>query len=113
MKRNSFRNALCLFLLLFWCATSAFALSLDSAKSEGLVGETTSGYLESVTPSPSGEVQNLLREINGKRREMYEGIAQKNGTSLNAVEALAGKKAIAKTPSGQFVKTPQRGWQKR
>ncbi len=90
----------------------AFALDLDSAKSQGLVGETPTGYLESVKPNPSSEVINLIKDINGKRKAAYFGIAKKNGTELAAVEALAGKKAINKTPAGQFVKGPQ-GWKRK
>ena len=43
---------------------------------------------------------------------MYEKIAKKNGTTLHAVEVLAGKKAIAKTPPGQFINLGK-GWQKK
>ena len=39
-------------------------------------------------------------------------IAKKNGTSLSAVEALAGKKAMAKTPTGQYIKVGKK-WKKK
>ena len=35
---------------------------------------------------------------------------EKNGTALSAVEALAGGKAIEKTPSGQFIMQPDGEW---
>ncbi len=90
----------------------AFALSLEGAKSNGFLGETPSGYLEAVTPAVSQEVLALMREINGKRRNEYEAIAKKNGTALEAVEALAGKKAIEKTAPGNYVKVNQ-NWVKK
>lgn len=82
---------------------TAWAIDLHSAKSQGLVGETESGYLAAVA-SPSQEVSTLIREVNLQRRKEYERIARENGIALSDVEALAGKKAIEKTPSGQFVK---------
>jgi len=80
-----------------------FALDLQAAKAQGLVGETLTGYLAPVKATP--EVQQLVKTINTKRKAQYKKIAQRNGTSLQAVEQLAGKKAIEKTPPGQFIKT--------
>ncbi len=81
--------------------TSAFALDLDQAKQQGLVGETGAGYIAAVAPNP--EAQELVKRINAERKERYLAIAKKNGTPVAAVEALAGKKAIEMTPSGQFI----------
>ena len=89
--------------LFFAVTTSAHALSLDQAKSGGLVGETPSGYLEAVA-APTREVTAVIQDINSKRRDEYNAIAKKNGTALEAVEQLAGKKAIERTVSGNYVK---------
>ena len=91
-------------------AASAFALELHEAKSKGMVGETNSGYLAAI--KPSNDVNSLIRDINGQRKAQYEKIAKKNKISLEAVEVRAGKKAIAKTPSGQYVNTGG-GWKKK
>ena len=88
----------------------AFALDLGEAKSAGLVGETTSGYLAAV--KPSGEVDKLVASINGKRKAHYQQIANKNGISLQAVEVRAGKKAMEKTPAGEYINTGG-GWKKK
>ena len=88
----------------------AAALELDEAKSQGLVGETSSGYLAAV--KPGAEVNTLVADINRQRKEHYQAIAAKNGISLEAVEARAGLKAIEKTPAGEFVDTGT-GWQKK
>jgi len=95
--------------LLITCQ-AAFALDLQTAKAQGLVGETLTGYLAPVKATP--EVQQLVKTINTKRKAQYKKIAQRNGTSLQAVEQLAGKKAIEKTPPGQLIKTDG-GWQKK
>lgn len=82
--------------------TSAHALGLGAAKSQGLVGETPSGYLQAVG-SATAEVNQLINQINQKRRAEYASIAKKNGTSLKNVEALAGKKAIERSRPGEHV----------
>ena len=91
-------------------AVPAQSLDLKQAKAQGLVGETLTGYLAPVQNSP--EVQKLVETINAKRREMYKKIAAKRGISLAAVEKLAGKKAIEKTPPGQFINLGK-GWQRK
>ena len=95
--------------LLLTCQ-AGFALDLQTAKAQGLVGETLTGYLAPVKATP--EVQQLVNTINAKRKTQYQQIAQRNGTNLQAVEQLAGKKAIEKTPHGQFIKSGG-GWQKK
>ena len=92
---------------------SANALSLDQAKAQGLVGERQNGYLGVVSKPAKPEVKALVADINGKRKAKYQAIASKNGTALNAVEALAGKKAISKTSSGHYIQLSGGQWQKK
>ena len=94
-------------------AVPAWAISLDVAKSQGLVGEMTSGYLGAVSSSAPADVAALVSDINAKRRAKYAEIAAKNGTSLSAVEALAGKKAIEETAPGNFVQASSGAWQRK
>lgn len=89
-------------------AGAAFALDLDSAKTQGLVGEQPNGYLGVVKATP--EAVELASEINEKRRQAYLRIARENGISLEQVANLAGQKAIEKTPSGEYIKTPNGQW---
>ncbi|HFQ90598.1 MAG TPA: DUF1318 domain-containing protein [Desulfobulbus sp.] len=97
------KTVILLFLVLALVCQPAFAIDLRTAKVKGLVGETTTGYLAPVKP-PSPEVAKLIKTINAKRRQHYQEIARRNGTTLRAVEVLAGKKAIEKTPPGQFIR---------
>ena len=90
---------------------SLFALSLEDAKSQGLVGERANGYLGLVMPGDA-EAQALIKDVNQKRRQAYEEIARREGTNLSAVEMLAGEKAIQKTKPGNFVEGPG-GWVKK
>ncbi len=91
-----------LLIVLSICSMTAFALDLDAAKSQGLVGERPDGYL-GVVHGGSAEAVALVKDINYKRRLVYEEIAAKRGTSIEAVEATAGAKAIEKTEPGNFI----------
>lgn len=95
----------------------AFAMSLDeaknaldSAKSQGLIGETPSGYLAPVTSD--ARARDIAQAINDARRDAYAGIAQKNGIAVSKVEAVAGQKAVEKTPAGQYIEMDG-GWVKK
>ena len=96
--------------LLALSAAAALAMDIGEAKSQGLVGETATGYVAAV--KSSREVDALVADINAKRKAQYQKIANKNGISLEAVEVRAGQRAIGKTPSGQFVNRGS-GWEKK
>ncbi|MBI3144430.1 MAG: YdbL family protein [Pseudogulbenkiania sp.] len=97
--------------LLLACSALTMALDLDSAKSQGLVGEQPNGYLGVVKASP--DAVELVADINAKRRSAYEAIAKKNGATLDQVAALAGQKAIEKSAPGTYVKAPDGQWIKK
>lgn len=87
------------------------AITLHAAKDAGLVGETAEGYLAAVG-DPSPDVRGLIESINAKRRAEYQAISIRTGADLLAVEVLAGKKAISKTPPGQYIRLGGK-WQKK
>ena len=105
------RSALTLCVLLL--PASAFALTLDEAKSTGLVGEESNGYVGAVQASTSPDISSLVAQVNGQRKDKYAEIAKKNGTTLAAVEALAGQKAIENSAPGAYVKRGAAGWTKK
>lgn len=94
--------------LLFSLSLPALAMNLNEAMSalgdakiSGQLGEMPNGYLGVVKASPTAnEVAQL---INQARRAEYQKLATQNGIQLSDVEAIAGKKAIDKTPPGQFI----------
>ncbi|WP_238701402.1 YdbL family protein [Mariprofundus erugo] len=88
--------------------SSSWALDLASAKASGMVGEKADGYLGAV--QGGGEVAALVADINNKRRAAYQAIAARNGTSLQAVEALAGRAAQDKTAAGQYIMNSSGQW---
>lgn len=89
----------------------AFALSLDEAKSKGMVGERQDGYLGVV--SGGADATALVKSINNQRRAEYDRIAGSNGTPRTAIEKLAAEKAYANTPSGQYVQGSNGSWVKK
>ncbi len=94
--------------LLLGFSSLALALDLDTAKAQGLVGEQPDGYLGVVQATPAAV--ELAADINAQRRAAYERIARDNGIPVSQVAALAGQKAIDRTPRGGYVKTPGGQW---
>lgn len=93
-------------------AAPAWALTLDEARNQGLVGEQADGYVAVVPGKSSPEASQLVSEVNAKRKARYAEIAARNGTPVEAVAALAGKKLIENAPSGWMVK-PNGDWVKK
>jgi uncharacterized protein YdbL (DUF1318 family) len=93
-----------------WLPLPGWSLTLEEAKTQGMVGEQPNGYLGIVQPGASAEVQALVNDVNQKRRQMYEEIARRNATKLDAVETLAGKTAIDNTKPGNFIRSPSGQW---
>lgn len=95
-------------LLALLMSAPALALSLNeamsalpAAKASGQVGEQPDGYLGVV--SSGGNAADIARQINDARREEYQRLARENGIQLRDVESMAGKKALERTPSGQYI----------
>ena len=102
-----------LLLGVLWLPLPSWGLTLEEAKTQGMVGEQPDGYLGVVQPGASAEVQALVNDVNQKRRQTYEDIARRNSTKLEAVEILAGKTAIDNTRAGNFVRSPAGQWFKK
>ena len=90
-----------------------WAISLHEAKAQGYIGEQANGYLGLVKSGAPADVKALMNDINARRKQEYKSIAARNKTELNVVEALAGKKAIDRTPPGQYVRLPSGKWVKK
>ena len=96
-----------------WMPVPSWGLTLEEAKTQGMVGEQPNGYLGVVRPGASAGVQALVNDINQKRRQTYEDIARRHTTNLEAVEMLAGKTAIENTKPGNFVQLQSGQWVKK
>ncbi len=105
------RLAHAIFVTLLLLAAPAAAQTLEQAKAQGLVGERPDGLLGIVRQT--SEIQALVRGINGQRLDQYRDIATRTGTSLPAVQAIAGEKAIAQSPSGSYVMDSSGNWRRK
>jgi uncharacterized protein YdbL (DUF1318 family) len=92
-------------------AFSAWAVSLEQAKDQGLVGEMPNGYLGVVVAS--SEVSSLVEMVNKKRKNIYLNLARKNKITMQQVTKLAGEKSLAKTQSGHLIKNSSGQWVKK
>jgi hypothetical protein len=109
MARRNF-GAWTALLLAVALASPAATLDLDAAKRDGLLGERADGYVGVVLAEPAAELQALADDVNARRRAAYQEIARQNGTSIDAVAALAGRKLVERAPSGQWVTDASGRW---
>jgi uncharacterized protein YdbL (DUF1318 family) len=96
--------------ILAMTALSAVAMDLNTAKSQGFLGEQQNGYLGLVNPGAPSDAKSLMRQVNDQRRANYQSIARSNGIDLKSVESMAGHKAINKTARGHFIQAPNGQW---
>ena len=75
--------------------------NLSQAKSSGLLGEQPNGYLGVV--AAQGNAAEIARLINEARRAEYQRLAKSNNIQMGDIETMAGKKALEKTPAGQYI----------
>ncbi|WP_397379501.1 YdbL family protein [Pseudomonas sp.] len=104
-------------LLLLSLSLPAVALNLNEAmsalgdaKASGQLGEMPNGYLGVVTGG--GQAAEIAQLINQARRAEYQKLAAQNGIKLSDVEIIAGKKALDKTPAGQYIQLDGK-WQRK
>ena len=95
-------------LLALLLSAPALALSLNeamsalpTAKAAGQLGEQPDGYLGVV--AAGGNAAEIARQINQARRDEYQRLARENNIQQRDVESMAGKKALERTPAGQYI----------
>ncbi|HDZ7034262.1 TPA: YdbL family protein [Escherichia coli] len=96
------RNLMLCFVINALFSTSAMALTLNDARTQGRVGETYNGYL--VALKADTETQMLVKRINESRNKSYQQLAMKNNLSVAEVEKLAGQKLVAKAKPGEYIR---------
>ena len=90
-------------------ALPASAITLEQARSQGLIGETARGYVAPVKPA-SPDVTQLVNQVNAGRRAEYQKISQRTGSTLDQVEALAAQKLFGQLPSGTYIQGIDGRW---
>ena len=92
---------------------NAWAIDIQTAKAEGLVGEAITGFIEAVHKPASAEVRALIADVNNKRKTQFNRTAQKTGTSVAQVAQRFYELAVQKTASGHFYQDSGRRWKKK
>ncbi len=89
-------------------AAPVWAIDLQEARSQGLVGETQAGYVARI--SGDGEVTKLVNDVNIKRLAEYEKIASVKDQPVDVVAKIAAGKIIASLPDGAKYKDNNGKW---
>ena len=91
----------------------AWAADIHSAKNEGLVGEARSGYLAAVKTPASPDIQALVSEVNGKRKQKFQDAAKKSGATMEQVQHRFYELAVGKTKPGDYYQDANGRWTKK
>ena len=98
------------FILAVLLVPAAYAVTLQEAKEQGLLGEQRDGYVGLVADIAPPEVVTLMREVNEQRRQRYQQIARQNGITLEQVALVAYERAVAATRSGYYIQDSNGRW---
>ena len=99
-------------LLLLLAFQAAWAIDIQAAKEQGLVGEANTGYLAAVG-TPSAEVQALINEVNAKRKAEFERTAEKTGATLQQVQVRFYELAVQRTSPGHYYQDASGNWKRK
>lgn len=112
MKQLLMNATLTVMALVMTAGMAIASLTVDAAKSQGLVGERMDGTL-GIVAGATPEVNALVAATNQERLAKYNAIAAKNGTGVDQVRALAGKKLIASAAPGEYIQAADGSWQRK
>ena len=94
LRRRGVLLALSLMLTFTGLVSPSWAITLDDARAQGLVGERPDGLVGSVSANASTEVATLIAQINAARMDSYRALSARDGAPLPAVQAIAGEKLV-------------------
>ena len=86
------------------------APAIPIAKKAGWIGERLDGYLGVVKVGAPLDIKDLVMTANEERERKYSLIAQKHKTERKLIETVAGRKFVAKSEAGEFVKNEAGDW---
>ncbi|KAA0874181.1 YdbL family protein [Nitrincola tapanii] len=109
---SRFSSIVFLFLALAFSGSAA-AMSLEQAKTQGLVGEQLNGYVGIVSRSVTPELRNLINDVNSQRRALYQRSAQEAAVGLDVFEARAGQRLQQRAKPGEFIQDTNGQWKRK
>lgn len=87
--------------------------TLSDAKTTGLIGEGTNGYIGFVQANVPQDVKDMVSKANDTRKHKYEIAAKKGNTSIRKVEIIGGQRWISKTITGNYIQDSSGAWVKK
>jgi len=112
MKADAMRRFVAAILLAL-VFQSAWAIDIQSAKEQGLVGEANTGYLAAVGGAPSAEVKALIDDVNRKRKAEFQRTADKTGATLEQVRVRFYELAVQRTQPGHYYQDTSGNWKRK
>lgn len=82
---------------------------IESAKTEGVVGEQADGYL-GIRGAVDASLRRKVGEINAKRRAVYEELAMDSSTTAAQVARVTGEMQIKSASQGEFYADEDGNW---
>ncbi|MES2984644.1 MAG: YdbL family protein [Pseudomonadota bacterium] len=89
-------------------AAPAFAIDLQEARSNGMVGEKLDGYVSAL--KPSADVNALVADVNAKRLQEYTRISKQNNEPVAIVAKLAAPQIIGGLGAGSQYQASDGSW---
>ncbi len=90
-------------------ASPGAAQTLDELRASGKIGERFDGFAVARDPG----VADMVKDINAKRREIYQKQAASQGVPVDQVGAVYAGEIIQKVPVGTWIMTPDGEWRRR
>jgi len=84
----------------------AWGQDLDQYRATGEIAERYDGYVEIRAGNASKEAREAVKEVNRKRRQIYETRAQEQGVAREAVAKVYAKQILQDAPKGTYFLTP-------
>lgn len=97
-------------LVLLPVGDGARADALSDARAAGTVGERFDGYLALRDPSAPASARQLVEDINAKRRQLYNQVSTREGTTLDAVGRIYAREIVGKVPPGTWILQENGQW---
>ncbi len=88
--------------VLAWSPT--VAASIDDYRAEGVIAERFDGYVEIRGGNAPSGARQLVDQVNGKRRALYEKRAKEQGVSATEVGKVYAPQIFGGAPSGTYLK---------
>jgi hypothetical protein len=90
-------------------AGPAAAQSLDELRASGKIGERYDGFAVARDPSAA----DMVKEVNAKRRGIYEQQAKKQGVPLEQVGLVYANEIVQQVPAGTWILTADNEWRRK